>query len=118
MTLAERELLLTLAWAVKSQMQLIAIGTPFDQTAADSAARLIDAKTEPVLVAGLTAPQPITPRARFVRVEDAPTHQVLRCDGCGYYVKKIVRIGEYFDPSFAVCATCISEAAAILGKEL
>lgn len=58
MTLAERELLLTLAWAVKSQMQIAAAGVPFDQTAADSAARLIDAKTEPVLVAGLTAPAP------------------------------------------------------------
>ena len=62
MTLSERELLLTLAWAAKSQMQLIAVGTPFDPTAADSAVRLIDAKTEAVLVAGLTNPAPVMPR--------------------------------------------------------
>lgn len=74
MTLIERELLLTLAWVVKSQMQMNAIGAPFHCGNADSNVRLLDGKIEAVLVAGLTAPAPLSPRPKYVSIETAKEH--------------------------------------------
>lgn len=75
MTPEERELLLTLSWVVKSQMQCIGIDQPLSRENADTAAGILETKTQAVLVAGLTAPAPLTPRPKYVSIEHAPDPQ-------------------------------------------
>lgn len=58
-------------------------------------------------------PKPITPRAKYVSIEEANEGR-LRCDACDTFHQRLVRFGEFIDPSTCLCPTCISEAAAIL----
>lgn len=59
-------------------------------------------------------PKPVTPRAKFVSITTAPGETQFSCDACCTLSPRLVRLGEYYDPSFDVCPTCISEAAALL----
>lgn len=60
------------------------------------------------------APAPIAPRAKYVRVEHATGATQFNCQSCGDSAERLVRLGDYYDPSFLCCQTCIREAAALL----
>jgi hypothetical protein len=58
---------------------------------------------------------PLTPRLKYVRIEGKPEGKMWWCQSCGAATPPaMVRIGEYYDPSFLCCPTCIREAAALL----
>lgn len=114
MTLAERELLLTLAWAVKGQMQFIGIDQPYPREGADRMVERLSANMDAFLA---SVPTPLTPRPKYVKIERSPDNRGLRCQACGGMSMILVRVGEYRGVSTLLCPACIREAAALLDSQ-